>query len=89
MHHLTYITQEALILVLVASAPPIILSLIVGFFVSVFQATTQIQEQTLSFVVKLVAVVLTLMIMGGWLGGQIMSFSSAIFSNFAIWSMGG
>jgi type III secretory pathway component EscS len=60
-----------------------------GTIVAIFQAATQIQEQTLSFVVKLVAVVLTLMIMGGWLGSQIMSFSSAIFTNFAIWSMTG
>ena len=56
MHQLTYIIQQALFLVLVASGPPIIVSLVVGFVISVFQATTQIQEQTLTFAPKLVVV---------------------------------
>lgn len=80
---------QGLLLILILSAPPVLISMFLGTIVAIFQAATQIQEQTLSFVVKLVAVVLTLMIMGGWLGSQIMSFSSSIFTNFAIWSMGG
>ena len=54
MHQLTFITQQALFLVLVVSAPPVMMSLMVGFIISVFQATTQIQEQTLSFAPKVV-----------------------------------
>jgi type III secretory pathway component EscS len=59
-----------------------------GVVVAIFQAATQIQEQTLSFTIKLVAVTLTLMFMGPWLGAQIMSFSLNIFENFAEWSIG-
>ncbi len=88
-NQVVHYAYQGLLLILILSAPPVLISMFLGTIVAIFQAATQIQEQTLSFVVKLVAVVLTLMIMGGWLGGQIMSFASAIFSNFAIWSMGG
>ncbi len=78
---------QGLLLILILSAPPILVSMFFGIIVAVFQAATQIQEQTLSFTVKLVAVTLTLMFMGGWLGAQIMSFASNIFINFPRWSM--
>ncbi len=80
---------QGLLLILILSAPPILISTFFGVLVAIFQAATQIQEQTLSFTVKLIAVVLTLMFMGGWLGGQIMSFASNIFENFASWTFGG
>jgi type III secretion HrpO family protein len=79
---------QGLLLILILSAPPVLISMLLGTVVAIFQAATQIQEQTVSFVVKLVAVTLTLMFMGGWLGGQILTFSSNIFTNFAIWSLG-
>jgi type III secretion protein S len=59
--------------------------MILGLFVAIFQAATQIQEQTLSFVVKLLAVVFTLFIMGSWLGEVIMQFANNIFMNFYSW----
>jgi type III secretion HrpO family protein len=74
---------QGLLLILILSAPPILISLFFGILVSIFQAATQIQEQTLSFTIKLIAVTLTLMFMGGWLGAQIMSFSSQIFKGIA------
>ena len=80
---------QGLLLILILSAPPVLISMLLGTIVAIFQAATQIQEQTISFVVKLVAVTLTLMFMGPWLGSQILSFSSNIFSNFAIWSLSG
>ncbi|MEI8329171.1 MAG: type III secretion system export apparatus subunit SctS [Chlamydiia bacterium] len=83
IHQLSY---QALLLILLLSGPPIIISTILGLFVAVFQAATQIQEQTLSFMVKLVAVMLTLLIMGGWLGSQIMQYTSNIFMNFFKWA---
>lgn len=83
------LAYQGLLLILILSAPPVLISMFLGTIVAIFQAATQIQEQTLSFVVKLVAVTLTLMFMGSWLGAQIMSFSSNIFSNFAAWSMSG
>jgi len=78
---------QGLLLILILSAPPVIISMILGTVVAIFQAATQIQEQTTSFVVKLVAVTLTLMLLGPWLGGQILAFAANIFSNFAEWSL--
>lgn len=77
---------QALLLILILSGPPILISMIVGLFVAVFQAATQIQEQTLSFTVKLIAVILTLIALGGWLGAQILQFSNNIFMNFSKWT---
>ena len=61
------LSYQALLLILILSAPPILISTLLGLFVAVFQAATQIQEQTLSFMVKLVAVIFTLLMLGGWL----------------------
>lgn len=83
------LAYQGLLLIMVLSAPPILISLFFGLVVAIFQAATQIQEQTLSFTIKLVAVVLTLMIMGGWLGGQILTFANNIFTNFAGWTVSG
>ena len=82
MHQITYVTQEALFLVLVCSAPPVIMSLIIGFLISVFQATTQIQEQTLSFAPKVVMVFGTLALAGAWIGAQLMRFTVHIYDRF-------
>lgn len=78
---------QGLLLILILSAPPVLVSMILGLFVAIFQAATQIQEQTLSFVVKLVSVTLVLMIMGTWLGLQISQFASTIFTNFPVWTL--
>lgn len=82
------LAYQGLLLILILSAPPILISMFFGILVAIFQAATQIQEQTLSFTIKLVAVVLTLMFLGGWTGAQIMSFSINIFTNFPRWSLG-
>ncbi len=81
------LTYQALFLILLLSAPPILISTMLGLFVAVFQAATQIQEQTLSFMVKLFAVILTLMFLGGWLGAQILQFANNIFTNFPKWAI--
>ena len=80
------LAYQALLLILILSGPPILISMFVGLFVAVMQAATQIQEQTLSFTVKLIAVIFTLLLMGGWLGGQILQFSNTIFQNFYKWN---
>ena len=82
------LAYQGLLLILILSAPPILISMFFGILVAIFQAATQIQEQTLSFTIKLVAVTLTLMFLGGWLGGMIMSFANNIFSNFYQWHSG-
>lgn len=83
------LAYQGLLLILILSAPPILVSMFFGIIVAIFQAATQIQEQTLSFTIKLVAVTLTLMFLGSWLGVQIMSFANNIFVNFPVWSVTG
>ena len=79
------LSYQSLFMILLLSGPPILISTMLGLFVAIFQAATQIQEQTLSFMVKLFAVILTLLFMGGWLSSQIMGFTSNIFMNFPKW----
>ncbi len=81
------LTYQALLLILILSGPPILISTMLGLFVAVFQAATQIQEQTLSFMVKLFAVILTLLFLGGWLSAQIVQFTTNIFQNFPKWAI--
>ncbi len=79
------LAYQALLLILILSGPPIIISMIFGLTVAIFQAATQIQEQTLSFTIKLVAVILTLLFMGGFLASQITQYAQVIFNNFYKW----
>ena len=74
--------MKALYLVLMLSMPPIVVASLIGILLSLIQAITQVQEQTLTFGVKLIAVVLTLFLMGGWLSGEILRYSNEIFSRF-------
>ena len=80
------LSYQSLLLILILSGPPILISMFFGLIVAIFQAATQIQEQTLSFVIKLVAVILTIMFMGGFLSGQIVQFANTIFTNFYKWN---
>ena len=80
------LSYQSLLLILLLSAPPILISTMLGLMVAIFQAATQIQEQTLSFMVKLFAVIAVLFFMGGWLSSQIMSFTNNIFTNFPKWT---
>ena len=75
--------QMCLILVLKVSLIPIIVATVIGLLVSLLQALTQIQEQTLGFAVKLVAISVTIMAVSSWLGGEIMLYTQDIFTNFA------
>ena len=61
------LAQQALMIVLIVSAPMLGLGLIVGLMVSVFQATTSIQEQTLAFIPKIIAVFVAILIFGPWM----------------------
>lgn len=75
-------TKEALWLVLLLSAPPIIAATAVGLLIAVAQAVTQIQEQTVQYLFKLVAVVLTLLVTASLLGGSLYHFSDRLFLDF-------
>jgi type III secretion HrpO family protein len=72
------LSYEAMILILILSGPPIIISTILGLIVAIFQAATQIQEQTLSFTVKLFAVVFTILFLAPWLGGMVLQYTNNI-----------
>jgi flagellar biosynthesis protein FliQ len=74
------VIREGLMLVLILSAPPLIASLLIGFVVGIFQAATQIQDQTVSFVPKLVIVVIVLIAMGPLLGVQLLRFTQTVFA---------
>lgn len=70
--------REALLLMVFASLPPIGASLVVGFLMSLFQATTQLQESTLTVVPKLCAAVVALVLAGPWIGGQLTLFTQQV-----------
>ena len=74
----SYMTQ-ALYLTLWLSLPPIAVAAIVGTLFSLFQALTQIQEQTLSFAVKLIAVFVTILLTARWLSGELYNFTISVF----------
>jgi flagellar biosynthetic protein FliQ len=72
---------QAVYLVLKASAPMLLAGLIIGLLVSVFQATTQIQEQTLAFVPKIVGVLLAMLLFGPWILTSLVDFTFNILNN--------
>ncbi|GAB6988927.1 flagellar biosynthesis protein FliQ [Paenibacillus pini] len=72
---------QAVYTVLKVSAPMLLLGLVVGLIISIFQATTQIQEQTLAFVPKIVAVMLALLIFGPWILTTLVDFTFNILDN--------
>ncbi len=73
--------REALYLAMVLVAVIIIPSLVVGLIVSVFQAATQINEQTLSFLPRLIVTLMTLVILGPWLGGLVTEFTERLITD--------
>ena len=75
---LTRLASEALYLVLLVSAPALVVALAVGLVLGLLQAVTQVQEQTLSFVPKLVAVALVLSATGTWMSGEIVRFTDTL-----------
>ena len=76
------IARQALYTIILCSAPLLIISLVVGLVVSIFQTVTSIQEQTLTFGVKRIAVVLSLFLLGGWMSGEILRYADEIFTRF-------
>jgi type III secretion protein S len=74
--------SKSLYLVLWLSLPTILVASVVGTLFSLFQALTQIQEQTLSFGIKLIAVGITLALTARWMGGELYNFTIAVFDVF-------
>ena len=79
-----YLAQQAMILVLVCSAPPIAASLLVSFVTAVLQSVTQIQDPALTSVPRMVAVYGSLIVAGPWIGEQLVEFATAAFDMMAM-----
>lgn len=76
------LTNDALWLVLILSAPPIIVASVAGLLVAIVQAATQIQEQTLQYTVKFFAIVITLFVTAALLASSLYRFSDRVFTEF-------
>jgi type III secretion protein S len=79
---LIQLTKDALWLVLLLSGPPIIAASVVGLVIAFLQAATQIQEQTLSYTAKFIAIVITIFLTASLLGGALYHFSDKVFQEF-------
>ena len=75
------IAQQALLVTLMMAAPPLLAALLTGLIVSVFQAATQINEMTLSFIPKLVAIFVVLVLFGPWMLGIMLDYMRELFTN--------
>lgn len=75
------IAQDALLITLYVSAPLLGLSLVVGLAVSIFQATTQIQEQTLSFIPKILAIIVAIAVFGSWMLKMLTEYTNNLYEN--------
>lgn len=75
------LARDAILTTLYIAAPVLILSLLVGLGISIFQATTQIQEPTLTFVPKIIAVFLGVLVFGSWMLNLLIQFTGTVFNN--------
>lgn len=75
------VLKSAIYTVLASSMPMLITALVIGVLISIFQATTQINEQTLAFVPKIVGILLALLIFGGWIMTQLSDFTVNLFGS--------
>jgi flagellar biosynthetic protein FliQ len=77
----THLSTQAMMLTLKVSAPFLLAGLAVGLVISIFQAATNIQEQTLSFIPKIVVTGVVVLIGGPWMLDQIVSYTQALFTS--------
>ena len=79
------IANNALYIILKVALPVLLVSLAIGLIVSIFQTVTSIQEQTLTFVPKIVGIFVALMLMGGWMMSTMVEFATQLWSNFSLY----
>lgn len=77
------IAREVVWVIVKTSAPLLIVSLVVGLVISIFQTITSIQEQTLTFVPKLIAILIGIMVMGTWILNEIVAFMNTLWGSFS------
>ena len=80
------IAREAIYTIIVVSAPLLLVSLIIGLVISIFQTVTSIQEQTLTFVPKILAVFITIILAGGWMLTILTEYMIRLWSNFSYYT---
>ena len=85
IEEVTAIASEALFLVVKTAAPVLLTSLVIGLTVSIFQTVTSIQEQTLTFVPKLIGIFAALMIIGHWMLNNMAGFMAELWSDFSLY----
>jgi type III secretion protein S len=76
------LTYQALYLVLVLSAPPVVVAALVGLLIAFLQAATQIQEQTFQYAVKFFAIVVTIFVTASLLGGTLLAYTDQVMTQF-------
>ena len=76
------VARDALWLVMLIAAPVLLAGLLTAFAISLFQAATQILEPTLSFVPKLIVMLIVLALLGSWMGGQLVDFARTLLTDF-------
>ena len=81
----TQIIRSGLYTIIITAAPLLLVSLVVGLVISIFQTVTSIQEQTLTFVPKILAVFATLMLLGHWMINNISTYTADLWNNFAVY----
>ena len=79
------ITQEALVLIIKVAAPVLLISLAVGLLISIFQTVTSIQEQTLTFVPKIISIFLGIMLLGHWMLNSVIDYMVRLWSDFTMY----
>lgn len=79
------IAREAIYNIIIVSSPLLLISLIVGLVVSIFQTVTSIQEQTMTFVPKILAVFLGMILFGGWMLNEMSDFMTQLWTDFSIY----
>ena len=77
------VAKEAIYTIIICSAPMLLISLVVGLIVSIFQTVTSIQEQTLTFVPKIIAIFLTLVLLGSWMMNIMVEYTVQLWSSFS------
>lgn len=77
--------KSALFLVIRVSLPVLLVSMVVGLFISIFQTVTSIQEQTLTFVPKVISIFVALMLLGNWMMTSMVEFTTDLWSSFSLY----
>jgi len=79
------IAKDALFTIIITSTPILLISLVIGLVISIFQTVTSIQEQTMTFVPKILGIFLGLMLLGGWMLENMVTYMETLWSNFSLY----